>query len=135
MFVIIITFAGTIPTYAAEMYTSGTNYNSVMPRTESTSTTYERFTITSGVANVYASYRGDSSVTGASIEMKIQKKVLFWWSTVDGGEWTNILTGSSNSVSHSLSLEKTGSYRAVIEYTVHGSGEDVITKTLLADYE
>ena len=97
------------------------------------------FTIsTSGAASVKATYMGYPNITtGANIKITIQKRFLFFWFDVDGGEWDDDLTGWNNSTTHSLDLTSTGSYRAVFEYTVYGSGgdPDEIEETIYRDYD
>lgn len=100
------------------------------------------FKIIDGTAHVQGSYEGYYNITtGATITIKIQKKVWFWWSDVNNGQpdntWTDVLYGWKNSAIHSLALTSTGEYRAIITYTVRGSGgaDDVIPVTIYDTYE
>ena len=111
-------------------------------RNNNTLSTFEYFSISSGEAVIYASYAGYQNVTtGAQIIIKIQKKFLLFWIDVDNGQtnntWIDSVTGYQGSVTHSTGLSSTGNYRAVITYSVYGSGgdTDVIDITLYSDYE
>lgn len=70
----------------------------------------------------------------------VQRKVGLVWVKVDNGldgkKWTDTVNGVSMNKTHTLQLEKTGTYRAKVEYTVYGSGgsADVIEKTVTAEY-
>ena len=88
--------------------------------------------VSDGVAVVRATYVGNDDVTGATIEITLQKRfLLFWWNDVEGGHWVDTFTTSSGSTSHSLSVPS-GTYRAVIKYKIYGSGGDYdeISKTV-----
>ncbi|MEA4831412.1 MAG: hypothetical protein VB118_02190 [Oscillospiraceae bacterium] len=86
----------------------------------------------------YCGYPGIT--TNGTIEIKLQKKFLFWWTDVNNGQpnntWTDTFTGYDGSVSHSLRLSQTGEYRALVTYTVYGSGgeTDVIPVTMYDTY-
>jgi len=86
----------------------------------------------------YTGYEGIT--TGAIVESKLQRKVLFWWVNVDNGQpddtWVDTFTGYTGSAEHSLRLTKTGKYRAQITYYVSGSGgdTDIIPTTLYDEY-
>ena len=102
-----------------------------------TSRTEEVFTITSGgKAKAIACYYGKTGTTSAAITIKLQKKfLLFFWSDVDGAEWTDYKSGQNNSTSHEFQLSSTGSYRAVYTYDLYGTGTtDHIEKTAEASY-
>jgi hypothetical protein len=110
-------------------------------RNNNTLSTFEYFSISSGEAVIYASYVGYQNIsTGAQTEIKIQKKFLLFWIDVDNGQtnntWIDSVTGYQGSVTHSTGLSSTGNYRAVITYSVYGSGgdTDVINVTLYSDY-
>ena len=90
-----------------------------------------------GVALVTISYTGyPDYATGATVNCKIEKKTLWWWSDVDGAEWTDTVEGSSNVVQHSHQLTKTGKYRLTYEITVYGTAgsPDVISNTIEKEY-
>ena len=82
------------------------------------------FSISStGKAVVTSDYLGkDGLVTKGTIHTKIQKKFGLIWITVDCGEWTDTSTATSYSVSHTLQLLKSGTYRAHVEFTIYGTG-------------
>ena len=110
-------------------------------RNNNTLSTFEYFSISSGEAVIYASYVGYQNITTrAQTEIKIQKKFLLFWIDVDNGQtnntWIDSVTGYQGSVTHSTGLSSTGNYRAVITYSVYGSGgdTDVINVTLYSDY-
>ena len=99
------------------------------------------FVVNSGIAVISARYDGYQNVTtGATITMKLQKKVWFWWSDVDNDQpnntWTNVLSGWKNTANHYLALNETGEYRAIITFTVYGTGgpDDFITETVYNNY-
>lgn len=70
------------------------------------------------------------------INIKIQKRFLFWWNDVSGGEWTDTIYNYEGAVNHSLDLTSTGEYRAVITVKVYGAGSDYdeINQTLTDSY-
>lgn len=70
------------------------------------------------------------------INIKIQKRFLFWWNDVSGGEWTDTIYNYEGAVDHSLDLTSTGEYRAVITVKVYGAGSDYdeINQTLTDSY-
>lgn len=85
-----------------------------------------------------ATFEGHNGITsGATIEIKLQRKVLFWWTDVSGGAWTDTINSYYGGVSHSLRLTKKGDYRAVFTITVRGSGgdPDVLTDTITDSYD
>ncbi|MBR6922529.1 MAG: hypothetical protein IKH51_10065 [Clostridia bacterium] len=97
-----------------------------------TENTIEYFSVDNGVAEVYARYAGKANATGATIEITLQKRfLLFWWNDVEGGHWIDNFTTSSGTSNHSLAVPS-GTYRAVINYKVYGSGGDYdeISKTV-----
>lgn len=97
-----------------------------------TENTIEYFSVDNGVAEVYARYAGKANATGATIEITLQKRfLLFWWNDVEGGHWIDTFTTSSGTSNHSLAVPS-GTYRAVINYKVYGSGGDYdeISKTV-----
>jgi len=92
-------------------------------------------------AVITVGYTGYSGITtGATVQIKLQRKVLFWWVDVDNGQpndtWVDIFTGYRGNAEHSLRLSQTGKYRAQIEYQISGSGgaTDVISTTLYDEY-
>lgn len=101
-----------------------------------------RFLVSDNQAIVKAECNGLSHVTSKiKIEIKLERKILFWWFDVENGQpddtWTDIYYASNASVTHTLALTQTGSYRATFTYTVSGNGgsDDVITTTLYYDYK
>ena len=100
-----------------------------------------KFSIDSdGVASVYVSYTGRSGVTSSVyITSKIQKQNSNGsWSDVNNGMTNNLWIDASTNVrysnTHTLTVSR-GTYRAVINYTINGSGgvadvqEDIISYT------
>ena len=112
----IMLFAMAAPSFATD--------NGVMPCLNNTSSTEAVFVITDdGEAIVSCSCVGYEGITSRIIiEIKIQKRVLWWWNNVDGASWTDETTQDYLHVEHSTQLSKSGTYRAVIAYTVYGSG-------------
>ena len=101
------------------------------------------FTInSSGLATVYVDYAGKPGYfSQVVITIKIQKKLLgLIWTTVDNGQPNNEWYYTSGiliqTVSRSLQLESTGTYRAVVEARFNGTGgaEDVIQQMPEAVY-
>lgn len=96
----------------------------------------------SGVMTVENIYTGFQSVTTkAVITTYIEKKVLgLFWSRVDIGqtddEWVDTIYSYEYSGSHSVQLEKTGTYRVTVEFVIYGSGgsADTITKEIERTY-
>ena len=115
----------------------------IMPCYNNILETASRFSIdSSGMSSVTASYSGYSGVTeSVTITIKIQKKTLgFIWTKVDIGEPNNEIVITSTKVigdyHYDIQLNSTGNYRAVITYTVSGSGgaDDVIEDICTAEY-
>lgn len=107
--------------------------NNGMDRYNNTSIVLSKFQITNGVAIIDADYSGYLGVTtGAVIESKIQKKILFWWFDVNNGQanntWVDTFSTWYGRTQHTLGISESGSYRAVIKYTISGSGgsDDII---------
>ena len=68
------------------------------------------------------------STTKCEIELKLQRKVLFWWTTVETWNKTAMDYQASLNVTHSVESGKT--YRAVAEFTVwNGSSSESATAT------
>ena len=91
------------------------------------------FQIENGVAILGVEYSGYLGVTtSAVIESKIQKKILFWWFDVNNGQtnntWVDTFSTWYGRTQHTLGISESGSYRAVIKYTISGSGgsDDII---------
>ncbi len=107
--------------------------NNGMDRYNNTSIVLSKFQITNGVAIIDVDYSGYLGVTtGAVIESKIQKKILFWWFDVNNGQtnntWVDTFSTWYGRTQHTLGISESGSYRAVIKYTISGSGgsDDII---------
>ena len=132
--VIFVLSVSILPVYASD--------SGISPRYNNTATTETVFLIDeNGVAWVSAMYGGYSYTTFACIQIKIEKRVLFWWEDVENG-WTDNtyvteLWGQDNFVNYSLQLSKKGKYRATVTYTVNGTGgdSDIITEVLEYEYE
>ena len=132
--VIFVLSVSILPVYAAD--------SGISPRYNNTATVETHFVIDeNGVAWVSAMYGGYSYTTFACIQIKIEKRVLFWWEDVENG-WTDNtyvteLWGQDNFVNYSLQLSKKGKYRATVTYTVNGTGgdSDIITSVLEYEYE
>lgn len=72
----------------------------------------------------------------ATVTSKIEKKILWWWSDVDGASWTDERFDVEDSWQHSVQLSSGGTYRLVFEFQISGNtGEvDVISDTLEKKY-
>lgn len=82
----------------------------------------------SGKAVVSLFCQGTPGVmTGVKVKTYIEKRnFLFFWTRVDIGqtnnEWTDTASGSSFTKEHSVQLKDKGTYRAVVKFTVSGTG-------------
>lgn len=85
--------------------------------------------ISGGEASIRSNVRGTyGSTTSCKIELKLQKRVLFWWSTVETWEKTQADYQTSLNVSYPITSGK--SYRAVAVLTVwNGSSSESTTRT------
>lgn len=128
--VVIMCVCMALPIYATS--------ESILPRYNNVANTRVEFVIDStGIAIAFLGYEGyDSDTTGATVTCKIEKRTLFWWSDVDGAEWSDDLEGSSSSIQYIYQLSKTGKYRLTYEITVYGTGgaPDVITGEIEQEY-
>ena len=110
----------------------------IMPCYNNTASAVVEFTISdTGSARVTCGYNGYYGITtNATVNCKIEKRTLFWWSDVDGAEWTDYLEGSRSEIQHLIQLPKSGKYRLTYEITVYGSGgaPDVITGEIEKEY-
>lgn len=107
-------------------------------RLNNTDYTLESIIINDGNnAIINVEYKGYKNITtGATITFQMQRKVLFWWTNVEYGEWINTFYTYYGSATHTIRLQQTGQYRVVIQYTITGTAgsPDVIDKTLYCDY-
>lgn len=102
----------------------------IMPRNNNTLSTNTDFMITSGGdAIIDLNYEGYPNVTtGATISIKIEKRnLLVFWSEVVSNTFT--VTEYRYSTEFICPLDKSGTYRCTVEYTISGTGgaDDVIT--------
>lgn len=102
----------------------------IMPRNNNTALTSTSFVISdSGEAAVAVKYTGYPNITtGATITIKIEKRnLLVFWSDVVSDTITVNAEYYFNTLYYQL--EKSGTYRCTVVYTVSGSGgaDDVIT--------
>ena len=89
--------------------------------TATVSTTF--FIDDSGLALTESSCVGITGVTtGIVIESKIERKFGLIWLDVKGAEWTDSTSSSVLSISHSIQLNKSGTYRVTADFTVSGNG-------------
>lgn len=119
-----------LPIYAAD--------NGITPYFNNTGTASANFIIqSSGKAIASFNYIGyEDYTTGATITSKFQKKVLWWWSDVDGASWTDEAVGDYYSVEHSYQLTSKGTYRVVYEFEIRGTAgdPDIISGTIEESY-
>ena len=116
----------------------------VQPLYNNTSVEHTGFNIDSnGLASVTISYIGYKGVTtSAKIEIEIKKRGFLGlsWSTVDIGEPNNIKIYVFNEYTatsqYTVQLNSKGTYKAIIKYTIYGSGgePDVITREIEKKY-
>ncbi len=100
-------------------------------------TTVTSLYIANDLAEINAYFVGYTGITTeAIVESKLQRRTLFWWSDVDNGEtdntWVDHFYDVSGDVYHTLEVTKKGTYRAVVTYTVKGTGgaDDVIDEVV-----
>ena len=99
----------------------------IMPMMEYINTVDHEFTISGGVANLYAVVSGYSGVTKCEITVELQEKGLLFWDTVETWECTENSRRAEIDVSHRVtSGEK---YRMVATFTVW-SGTESETQTM-----
>ena len=109
----------------------------IMPLNNNTALTSTSFHISdSGLATVNVKYNGYPDITtGATITIKIEKRTLlvFWNDVVSD---TITVTGEYYHEALNYQLEKSGTYRCTVVYTVSGSGgaDDVIPFEDTASY-
>lgn len=108
------------PDFGADYYNNTTRFES-------------KIQIENGVVIIGAEFYGLAGVTtSATIESKIQRKILFWWFDVNNGQtnntWVDTFSTWYGRAQHTLGISESGSYRAVIKYTISGSGgsDDII---------
>lgn len=101
----------------------------IQPRLNNTAMTSTNFTITSsGKATITASYTGYKNVTtGATVTSYIEKRTLgMFWTRVDIGEignaWVDTSTDDTDAFGHVFYLSERGTYRAIVEYEIRGTG-------------
>lgn len=74
-------------------------------------------TISSGAAKCFSYVRGIyNSTTSCSIELKLQKKVLFWWTTVE--TWNKTEANYQTSINKSYPVVSGKTYRVVSKVSV-----------------
>lgn len=90
---------------------------------------YCNLEIIGGSASIKSFVKGSAgSTTKCEIELKLQRKVLFWWTTVETWNKTALSYQASLNVTHAVESGKT--YRAVAEFTVwNGSNSESATVT------
>ncbi len=88
--------------------------------------------ISGATASISSSVRGTyGSTTKCEIELKLQKKVLFWWTTVETWNKTSLSYQTSLNITHAVDSGKT--YRAVAAVTVwNGSSSESATVTTVS---
>lgn len=110
----------------------------IMPRYNNTNYATAGLGInSSGLATIDLDCGGDYGVvTRITAETKLERKWGIFWLDVDGGEWTDTTTNRILSITHTLQLSKTGTYRAKVKFTVSGTGgaNDVIETTVTDEY-
>lgn len=130
-----------VSAYAASPDSVDQPITGIAPYNNNVNRCHTSFIIINGTAVVDAAYTGYSNITTeAIIEIKIQKKTLFWWTDVANGQpnntWTDHFYTCEGNVSHTLPIGQKGTYRVIVKYTVKGTGgsDDVINDTAYYDY-
>lgn len=117
--------------------------STIQPLLNNTSSTCTNFVIndSTGKATVTISCTGDSHFTRVNVVTYIEKKTLgIFWKRVEIGTENNEWKDSSNknpyNTTRSTTLKSKGTYRAVVTYTVLGTGgdPDVITSRVEHTY-
>lgn len=130
MLAIIMTFMA-IPTFAA-------TGNEVTPFYNNISTTEIVFTISeNGVGAVSFVCRGYRGITTSiTAETRIERLSGSSWVQVEGASWTDTSTLYYCVKEHSIQLPAHGTYKAVVTFTVAGSGgaTDVVTREIQKTY-
>lgn len=85
--------------------------------------------ISGGTASIQSFVRGTpGSTTKCKIELKLQKKVLFWWTTVE--TWNKTALSYQASLNITQAVDSGKAYRAVAVFTVwNGSNSESATVT------
>lgn len=109
----------------------------VLPYNNNTDMTATTFSISNiGEAHVQIRYEGYPNITtGATISIKIEKRVLLvFWDEVVTRNFN--VTGDRYSTNLIIPLDKNGTYRCTVEYTISGIGgaDDLITFQDTATY-
>ena len=124
--------------FATPIYASADNSDyEIMPLWTNVTTVTERFYISStGEATATINYIADeSNLQSIRIDTKIQKKfLLFFWSDIDGGSWTDSFTTSTGSFKHTVQLADKATYRAVFHVYAVGSDGSVDDFELTKEY-
>lgn len=101
----------------------------IQPYYNNATTANANFTIDSSGKAVISLYcKGTPGVmTGVAVKTYIEKKsFIFFWTRVSIGqpndEWIDTASGSSFAKEHSVQLKDKGTYRAVVKFTVSGTG-------------
>ena len=116
IFAVLILVTSALPAFATDASTE------ISPRLNNTSSTTVGFSISStGKATANYSYSAYAQYfTSATVTTKIQKRTLgLFWTTVE--DWTDNWTSTYKSYSHSCQLSDSGTYRAVVEFTINGT--------------
>ncbi|MBQ7352393.1 MAG: hypothetical protein IJW54_00130 [Clostridia bacterium] len=131
--VAVMLFALLIPVSAANVTSP-----EIAPCYNNTASTEIVFVIDeNGVASVSYTcigYRG--IVSSIKTEIQIQKKVGTSWADVEGASWIDESSVYFCTNTHDYQLSETGTYKAVVTFTVSGSGgaADVITREIEKTY-
>lgn len=128
--------------YGNFIWVSATNQE-IQPLYNNTLSTDVSFPITdSGIATVRIKVTGYSGVTKSiTVTSHIERKSfgLFWIKVNNGlsnDEWVDTSSSYLLNASHSLQLEKSGEYRAVVKFVISGSGgaDDTFNQIVYSNY-
>lgn len=121
---IALTIMSLVPIWA---FAEGEHADEENPPVDLTYINYANCTlsINGGTATIGVSVRGVSSVTKITAEIKLQKKVVFWWTSQT---WTETVYSNRLDLTKTQSVG-TGTYRAIAKITVW-SGNNTETTTV-----
>ncbi len=126
---LIITLITAICLGNAPIYASASEPLSVTPRWSNANSITADFSASSSGGDVFINYTGyKDSFANAVVSVKLQKKfLLFFWTDVD--EWSATSTNCSDILTHTFSLNGTGTYKAIFTVEIFGINGNVDTYT------
>ena len=125
----IITFLSIILCFNGTTLAHASTIDSTTPRLSHTNIANFLFTASSAGGEVVIQYTGNvESFARAEVNVKLQKRfLLLFWSDVD--EWNTNSTKYSDILTHTFSLNGTGTYKAIFTVKIIGIDGTVDTYT------